>query len=503
VNQVLSPARAARPAADSPAHPPRWQTGTWPWLLAALSLVFAKTVMYSRSLTVDGYYDLYAGRYVAQHGIPRVNVVTVAAHGSPWIDQQWLAQILYYWAWRAGGYPALAAFSVVLVTSAFAVLALMLLRRGVAPPRVFAWTAAAFAAGLGDTFIRAQSFAYPCFALTLWLLLEDDRSPRPRAQTWLLAPLLVFWANTHGSVLLGAALVVLYAGYRVAKALARRDARALWAYLGLGVAAAAAVLCTPYGTGVARYYHSVIGNPVLPRYVLEWATPNPLYPGSWAFFALVITAATVTVIMWRRGTRPDPLLAAITLVLLAAALTAIRNQAWFGFAASLLAADTLARGGGQAAVFGNAFRRLIAGALCGLAVASLTVLALAPSRDFETLIPRQAIDVAAAVAAKNPGVRILGDEWSSSAMLWLHPAMSGRVGFDARLEQYSGTELSGYLTFLHAAGPGWQRVMRGYGIVVVSRLERPQLAASLQRLPGWRIVYRDRDGIVLERRAGT
>ena len=87
-------------------------------------------------------------------------------------------------------------------------------------------------------------------------------------------------------------------------------------------------------------------------------------------------------------------------------------------------------------------------------------------------------------------------------MLWLHPAMSGRVGFDARLEQYSGTELSGYFTFLYTAGPGWQRVMRGYGIVVVSRREHPQLAADLERLPGWRTVYRDRDGIVLEQRAG-
>jgi hypothetical protein len=207
--------------------------------------------------------------------------------------------------------------------------------------------------------------------------------------------------------------------------------------------------------------------------------------------------------MWRRGTRPDPLLGAMALVLLVAALTAIRNQAWFGFAASLLAADTLARASsGRQVVFGDAFRRTIAGVLCGLAVASLAVLTLTPGRNFETLIPRQAIDAAAAAAATDPGARILGDEWSSSAMLWLHPAMSGRVGFDARLEQYSGPELSGYFSFLYAAGPGWQRIMRGYGLVVVSRHEHPQLAADLARLPGWRTVYRDRDGIVLEKRAG-
>jgi hypothetical protein len=478
-------------------------SGARSWLVALTALVLSANMIASRHLLADSYYDLYAGRYLAQHGIPQVNVVTVAAHGSPWIDQQWLAQLLYYWAWRAGGYPALAAFSVVLVTSGFAVLALMLLHRGVPPSRMFGWTLAAFLVCLGNTGIRAQSFAYPCFALTLWLLLEDDRSPRLRAQTWLLAPLLVFWANTHGSVLLGSALVVLYAGYRAAKALARHDPRALLAYLGLAVTAAAAVLCTPYGTGVARYYRSVIANPVLSRNVTEWGPPTVANPMSWAFFTLAAATVIAVAIAWRRGTRPDPLLGAMALVLLVAALTAIRNQAWFGFAASLLAADTLARASsGRQVVFGDAFRRTIAGVLCGLAVASLAVLTLTPGRNFETLIPRQAIDAAAAAAATDPGARILGDEWSSSAMLWLHPAMSGRVGFDARLEQYSGPELSGYFSFLYAAGPGWQRIMRGYGLVVVSRHEHPQLAADLARLPGWRTVYRDRDGIVLEKRAG-
>ena len=113
-------------------------------------------------------------------------------------------------------------------------------------------------------------------------------------------------------------------------------------------------------------------------------------------------------------------------------------------------------------------------------------------------MPRQAINVAAAMAARNPALRVLGDDWSGTPMLWLHPAMLGRVGFDIRLEQYSTSQLSAYINFLFVH-PGWQRVLRGYSIVVVSRREHPPLAADLGRAHGWRVVYRDRDGLVLER----
>jgi hypothetical protein len=84
-------------------------------------------------------------------------------------------------------------------------------------------------------------------------------------------------------------------------------------------------------------------------------------------------------------------------------------------------------------------------------------------------------------------------------MLWLHPATFGRVGYDARLEQYSVAQLRAYATFLSARRPGWQRLLRGYDLVVVNRKQHQWLATALTRLPGWRVVYSGRDGLVLER----
>jgi hypothetical protein len=472
------------------------------WLVALVGLGFVVNAVYDRHLYSDGFYDLYAGRYILRHGIPHWNVVTVASHGAPWIDQQWLAQVAYYGVWAAGGYAALAILSALLVTSGFAVLALLMLRRGVPPTRMFAWGTAAVIVCVGNTVIRAQSFAFPLLALTLWLLLADSRAPRLRARTWLVVPMLVIWANTHGSVLLGAALVALYAGYRVATALLRRDRRPVPAYLALGAVAAASVVATPYGIGVIRFYTRINSvTPALTRYATEWAPPSLSNPFCWAFFALIAGTAAAVAVAWRRGTRPDPVLAVAALVLLGLALTAVRNQVWFGFGGSLLAADTLARSnGGRVSGPSRVSGWPLAGVLGTAALVGLVVLATTPDTQFENLAPVRAIDVAAALAARDPAARVLGDDGCGSAMLWLRPAMFGRVGFDARLEQYSVAQIDAYAEFLDVRGRAWPRVMRGYDIVVVSRHLHPGLARALVRLPGWRVVYSDRRGLVVERR---
>jgi hypothetical protein len=476
-----------------------WATGTWPWLVAAVSLVLFMNVGSSQYLVVDSFYDLYSGRYIVHHGIPHTNVVTAVAHGAPWIDQQWLAQLLFYAAWAAGGYRALAALSALLVTSGFALLGLLMLRRGVPPPRMFIWTLAAFAVCLGNTGIRAQSFAYPCFVLTLWLLLDDDHAPRALARTWLVIPVLLVWANTHGSVVLGAGLVAGYAGYRVARTLAGRERRSVPAYLALAAAAVASVACTPYGPGVIGYYRRFIGNPALGRYITEWSHPTPLNRFSWAFFTLLVMLGAVILIAWRRGTRPDPLLLGTATVLLVLAFTAIRNQAWFAIGGSLLAADILAHGRKPRPAFSPGFQRAIAGLLATLGLTSLCVLGVTPVSKFVSQVPQRAVSVAAAVASAHRGMHVLGDDLASAPLLWQDPALFGRVAFDARVEQYTGRELTGYTDFLFQRGAHWQRLLSGYQLVVVSRQGHPQLVAALARLPGWHVAYQGRDGLVLIR----
>ena len=496
--QVTAPDRVWGPAGGRSRPLPWGVPGGLAWLVAVASLAFFATAQYCRQLYVDTYFDLYAGRFVAQHGVPQRNVVTVIAHGRPWVDQQWLGQLTYYRAWQVGGYAGVVMLSVALVAIGFAILGALMLRRGVSPLAMCGWTLAALAVSYGYATPRTQSFGYLFLPVVLWLVLADDGRSWPRACTWLSIPLLVVWANVHGSVLLGAGIVGLHAAPRAWGALRRRDQRGLALYLLLGTCAVGSLICTPYGIGVVRYYGSLIGNPVLLRFGGEWAPTNPADAASWAFFAVVVATMVAMTRAWRRGVRPESGLAVFGAVTLGAALLAFRNTPWFGVVGCLLAADALA-GLAPAPALAPFFRRALAATLAAIAVVSAVGLARTPVSQYEARLPRQGIDVAANVAAHASGLSVLSDQWCSVGLLWLHPALLGRVAFDVREEQYSQAELASLLDFMLARGSEWRRGLRGYDLVVVSRRWHPRLATAMMQTPGWRVVYAADSGVVLER----
>jgi hypothetical protein len=184
-------------------------------------------------------------------------------------------------------------------------------------------------------------------------------------------------------------------------------------------------------------------------------------------------------------------------VTLGVALTAFRNTPWFGFAGCLLAAD-MTRGRSAPIVLTAFFRRAIAIGIATCAVVVAISTARTPAAQYEAWIPRKAIDVAATIADRTPKP-LLTDQWSAVGLLWLHPAVFGRVAFDIRAEQYNPAQLTGMLDFMQAKGPHWQRILGGYDVTVVSRRWHPRLVLEMSRMPGWRVVYSDSSGVVLER----
>ena len=500
----VRPARRVPPGRPAAGHRGRAGSavGARAWLVAAGSLVLAVAAYRSRVLSVDAFYDLYAGRYLAAHGIPQVNVLTAASHGAPWIDQQWLAHLGYYGAWALAGYPGVATVSVLLTVAGWVVLAMLMLRRGVPPTRMFAWTITGAVVCLADYQIQAQNFGYPLFALTLWLLLADADAdaPRPRPRTWLVVAVLVAWANLHGSVLLGVASTGLYAGRRVLQAAARRDLRAMLGYCGLGIAALAAVACTPYGGGVLGYYLSLLGNPELPRYIARWAMPAAGDPATWLFAAVVVAVLAALVLAWRQGVRPDPFLGILCAALLLLAVSAARNEDWFAFGGVLAAADARARSSAdRVPILSRGFTSVVSGLLAAAAAAGYLGLATTTASQFQSQAPVRAIAAAAKLAARHPDLRILGDAYTGTSMLWLQPAATvGRDGFDVRFEQYSRRQLAAYFRFIFGRGPHWQQVTSGYQLIVISR-HSVRLSHLLTRLPGWRLVFADPGGMVFRR----
>jgi hypothetical protein len=213
---------------------------------------------------------------------------------------------------------------------------------------------------------------------------------------------------------------------------------------------------------------------------------------------VVLAVALAVAVRWRLSARPQPEVAIFAVVTLGVALMAFRNTPWFGFSGCLLAAD-MTRGRSAPLVLTRPFRRAIAAGIAACAVIAAIGIARAPASQYEASIPRRALDVATRIADRAPRLPMLTDQWSAVGLLWLHPALLGRVAFDIRAEQYDPAQLAGMIDFMLARGPHWQRFLAGYDVVVVSRQWHPRLAGEMSRMSGWRVVYIDSSGVVVER----
>lgn len=443
--------------------------------LAALALLaFAGVAATHVLLIQDGWMTLVDGREVARHGLPHAETLTLVPHGRPWVDQQWLAQLASYAVWTVGGVKAVLLLTAVAVVTALAVGVAAAIRGGASEPAAVAAAVLAAVAAPNAFEFRAQALAVPLFVLVFALLVEDARTPS--ARVLLCLPVLVLWANVHGSVVLGAGLVVLRAlGRAVDRRTRTRRGRLDTAALLVG--APAAVLCTPYGTAILGYYHRVLVGGDFSHYVTEWEHTQ-LGPTTAAFF---VVAALLAVRSGRHGGRltrfEQVALAALALM----GLEALRNIVWFAFAVLVSLPRLLAVADAERAPRRHArvFLGVAGVALVAAAAAAAGPLGRQPDRVGRTV---------AALTARDPELRVFADARWADWLLWTQPQLAGRTALDIRFELLTPRELRA-LASLTFGTPA--RLTRGYRLFVVDRGIDGRLATMLLGARHGRVVARD------------
>jgi hypothetical protein len=465
----------------------------WPVLAFAIFFGLLSDVRF-RTFRSDTYMTLTAGREVAHHGLPGLERLTLGAAGHHWIDQQWLAQWMFFRAWQGGGDAAAALLAAALTAGAFALLTALLLSRGTTPGRALEWSVLAFAVALPDTGVRAQAFAYPLFVGLVWLLLRDLEGRRSPIALCSLLALLVGWANLHGSVLLAAVLAAAYCGWQAVRRFdAERKASVL--YAAVGVAALASPFATPYGLDTFSYYRAVLANPAIRSFSSEWQSARPTTIAALGFFVLV---AMLGLVLWRslrRGVRPDPVLLTATVALCIAGFYALRWETWAAVVGVVLGADLLVqREVSPTTKPGRVRAALVLGVI--LVLASSVALSTQPESRFGSQGPVGAMHAAASYAAVHPRTAILADDSSADALLWAHPELAGRVGFDDRLEIYRRAAVRRWADFIRG-----NRIPlpRSYGILVAGAGNH-RLVRRIRTLSDWRVIYDQPDGTVAVRR---
>lgn len=468
--------------------------------LVAAAFVFALAICWTwpafRQLQADSYRLLYQGRWIAEHGLPYHDPFTVAASGRSFADQQWLAELSDYEAWRLGGYGGLAVLSAVAFGSAFALLAALMRRRGASFALAISCATLGLLGTFGVTFLRAQVLALPLFVALLWLCLEDSGQPRLRRRFVLVLPLLVLWANLHGSVLIGVALAGTYVCYRAVKMARRGCRRPAAVYAALGVALALTPIATPYGTHVLVYYEHMIGNPAMGIADIEWDAPAFLTFPFFQFVVPLLVALASLAVACARGHRPPWVLIGLLGLTGVAAALEMRDNIWLSIVAALMVAETASawlpsRPANRISLAG------ISAAAAGLAALGVAAPLTLSSSSIQLQTPLLAIAGVASYAAAHPCARVLADNTSASALLWLDPALAGRVGFDGELEVYQPESLIQWVRFQTADGARWLSAARGYQVLLGAKAFAPRLVAHLERLPRSSFLVRDARGIAV------
>lgn len=442
-----------------------------------------------KEITQDTWLSLLVGRRIANHGIPRHDILTAWTLGKNWVDQQWLSHLLSYGIFAAGGLVLLALAQVLLVTGAVSG-AISIARRSGASARTITWllVVTLYPILLGAGNVRTQMFVLPLFVAVLALLVSDARSSSGRV--FLALPIVVLWANLHGSVVIAAGLVLL----RGVVGLFEGKDRVRYGLLSVGAVLAPAV--TPYGVGIVHYYKTTLLNPAFRQIIPEWGSPTP----SLLNIPIYVLVGVAIWLLARHVKETGRFALLAELALIALSLAAVRSVVWLGLGSIVLLAPAL-----DAELRGKELSvERINRAVGVLGCVFLTTMLLGVLSQGNTGLaqsyPLRAGDVVARAAAARPNVRVYSNERFADWLLYEHPALAGRVDFDARFELLSSPQLQEIFDWTNQIGDHWRQAAASSGVIVLDMSDEQSIEHSLRHDSSLREAYVDRQIAVFVRR---
>jgi hypothetical protein len=278
--------------------------------LMTLVLFLCVFVMATRPITdPDFWWHLRTGQYIWETGsIPRHDVFSFTLPNQPWITHEWLTEVFLYAIYAVSGQGALILVFAGIITAAFALLYLQCPGRPYLASFVVVWGAITSAVTWG---VRPQMISLLLSAVFLYILHLYRRGKTQ--YIWLLPPLMVLWANMHGSFFLGlvfpaahvvGATIDNLVGRGDAARLSRRDVRRLAV---VTVITAVAPVLNPNGLKLLTYPFGTLGSPAMQQYIVEWFSPDFHLP-QFQPFALFIILLLAGLALSRRTPGPTELL---------------------------------------------------------------------------------------------------------------------------------------------------------------------------------------------------
>lgn len=457
-----------------------------PWLVS-LGVYVMLLVLGRRMLNdPDSYSHIEVGRWIIAHGtLPTSDPFSFSRHGAPWITFEWLSEVIYAGAYALSGWSGVVVLAAAAIALAFGLFTFFLLRE-LSPTQTLLMVIAAVILLAPHMLARPHVLVLPVMVTWAAALVRcmDRAGPPPY---WAL-PLLVLWANLHGSVVLALGLI----GPVGLEALLRED-RSEWPqvilrWLPFTALAVGASCLTPYGPKPLLIPLTTLGLGPALAWISEWRPQDFSHVGG---FELLLLGGIFAL---ARGVTLPVVRALVVIGLLHFALAQVRNADLLAMLAPLYLAAPLGRR------FGGSTGDEKAGSSRGLNLAALGMLiaisGAALARDLRPapFITPQAAIAAADLAKTGP---VLNDYSFGGYLIF-----AGIPTFiDGRGELYGGPFIDRYNRAIALVDlADFLKLLDEYNIGATLLAPQTPATAMLDRLPQWQRIYSDDVAVVHKRR---
>ncbi len=158
----------------------------------------------------DAFYHLKTGQLVWEtKSVPHQDVFSYTATGRMWVTHEWLGELIFFGAYKAGGFWGLISFIAFLAALTYFLIFLLALKKGAEPNLTLLLMFILGYLTFELWIPRPQIFSFFFLALLIYLL-ESYRLEGKRIYLWLSILTIWFWANVNASFILGIVIIFFY-----------------------------------------------------------------------------------------------------------------------------------------------------------------------------------------------------------------------------------------------------------------------------------------------------
>lgn len=253
----------------------------------------------------DLWWQLACGReMVGNLTLLQSDVFSHTMPGTPWINFEWLSQIILYVIYSIGGLTGLWVAKVCVCLLIIGILTALLQRFHIQGPWLWLLVCAGSLALKSRLYDRVELISLVFFPVLIALLASVKTSPliSPKKIPWIVGALMVVWVNLHGGFLYG---IIVIGSFCVGARWMNPKADFIPVFDRSLMMALIAMLINPLGPGVVavfvEHWVQVMSGPSV---IEEWGTPSVQQaPFFWALFVALVLGLVASSVKAPKQTR--------------------------------------------------------------------------------------------------------------------------------------------------------------------------------------------------------